>query len=178
MKSGHTELLSSLQPGQAVRLAVLALGLSPLAAGGPATSAPPIQQTDWAIVPIRALNGEPQPQAAARDGLHLIAPDAGAPPAGASLGPELPTRLAEDLAMAAATAAGGNVQLLDGSLLVRGPAPSHAAARDALEALEGALSKLRFDVNVRLTVAGSDGPPLIDGTRLVRAGGVVLDLLL
>ena len=172
MKSGHTELLSSLQPGQAVRLAVLALGLSPLAAGGPATSPPPIQQTDWAIVPIRALNGEPQPQAAALDGLHLIAPDAGAPPAGASLGPELPTRLAEDLAMAAATAAGGNVQLLDGSLLVRGPAPSHAAARDALEALEGALSKLRFDVNVRLTVAGSDGPPLIDGTRLVRAGGV------
>lgn len=169
MNSGHTSHRPSPRPRQAVRLAALALGLAPLAAGGPAAS---LQQTDWALVPLHALNEEPQPQAAALDGQHLIAPDAVDSPAGASLGPELPMRLAEDLAMEAATAAGGNVQLLDGSLLVRGPAPSHAAARGALEDLEGALSELRFDVSVRLTVAGSDSPPLIDGSRVVRAGGV------
>ena len=172
MKSGHTTHRPSPRPRRAVRLAALALGLAPLAAGAPPTRAPLKQDTDWALVPIHALKAEPQQRGASLDGRHLLAPDSMGSGVAGELGPELPRRLAEDLAIEAATAAGGNVQLLDGSLLVRGPAASHAAARGALDDLDDALAQLRFNVDVLLTAAGSTGAPLIDEGRLVRAGGL------
>ncbi len=183
MKSGHTSQRPSSVSGRGIqraprlasRLAALALGLAPVATSAPSGAALlPIgaQETDWALVPIRALSGDPKQRGALLDGQHLVWPDEEAAALAADLGPELPLRLAEDLAIEAASAAGGNVQLLDGSLLVRGPAASHAAARGALEALDSALAQLRFDVEVRLSVAGSTGAPLIEERRPIRAGGL------
>ncbi len=131
------------------------------------------QEPDWIILPLPAREAGPRQPGAALNGRHLLGPETELSPA-VDLGPELPRRLAEDLTMGAATAAGARIQLLDGSLLVRGTAEAHAAARGALRTLDGALAQLRFDVGVRLMTAGPSGATLIQERRQLRSGGVAV----
>ena len=183
MKSGHTSLRRS---SRALAWAALTVGAalhtpSALEAAEPhgegvaprSQAAVEAQEPDWIILPLPAREPGPRQPGAALSGRHLLGPDAKLAPA-RDLGPELPRRLAEDLTMGAATAAGARVQLLDGSLLVRGTAEAHAAARGALQALDRALSELRFDVGVRLMTAGASGTTLIQERRQLRSGGVAV----
>lgn len=188
MKPGNTSPLRFSRPRRTLGWAALSLGAALQTAtvlpameahgGGTlpgASPSPQAQETDWIIVPLPALEESPRQPGASLDGLHLFEPDRKLP-FSRDLGPELPPRLAEDLTVGAATAAGARVQLLDGSLLVRGSSEAQAAARRALEALDEALSQLRFDVNVRLMAAGADGvaTDLINGRRQVRSGSVAV----
>ena len=197
MKPGHTTHLrrSTTRALTAAGMA-LALGLTvvtqaeaalPVGLGleGPSASAPappsPItagssaagkQESDWSVVPLPTGTPSAPQHGALLDGRHLLAPGVSLRPA-TDLGPELPRRLAEEVAIGAANSvAGAKVVILNGSLFLRDPVEARDAAQGRLVALDAALAQLRFDVRVRLTTATAGSPPLIDDHRLVRSGGV------